>query len=383
MELKDYHSRNLERISAAADWLLLSIRRSGSRGSAASYSPVTGWSKAYPETTGYVAETLIRYGQWTNESRYTDAGVGLADWLMEIQNADGSFPAGLHDGSTQPASTFNTAQTIFGLLAADALTGKAKYVSAAQAAASWLARTLNPQGLWLGYGYGERDYSPVYYSRVAWPLLLVWQKCGDERMRQAAVRALDAIIARQNPNGTFRDWGFRSSDLRAFTHTIAYTVEGLLESALALEGAKGAYWQAGLRTAEALLRRVEIQKRIAGMFDQTFKGTFWFTCITGNCQLAVSWLIIAAQFGDLRYLNAALKILDSAFEAQRYPSRSSNLRGALPGSQPVWGRYMTLRYPNWAAKFFIDAVMKLEQQMSRIESASSYARRGDCGILVK
>jgi hypothetical protein len=369
---------------AAADWLLLSVRRSGSGGSAATFSPLRGWSRAYPETTGYVAETLIRYGQWTNGSCYVDAGVRLADWLISIQNADGSFQAGLYDGAAKPPSTFNTAQVIFGLLSAHAVADQAKYLRAAESAASWLVRTITPQGLWQGYGYRDPDYSPVYYSRVAWPLLLVWRRSGDDRTRDAAVRALDSIIARQQPNGGFRDWGFRASDSRAFTHTIAYTIEGLLESALQLEGPHGAYWEAGRRAAEALLRRFEIQKRIAGMYDQDFRGTFWFTCVTGNCQMALAWLIIASELGDLRYLNAALKILDTAFEAQCYPSRFPSLRGALPGSKPLWGLYTTMRYPNWAAKFFIDAVMRLEQAMTKLEGVdASHARGRDCGVLVK
>jgi hypothetical protein len=34
-----------------------------------------------------------------------------------------------------------------------------------------------------------------------------------------------------------------------------------------------------------------------------------------------------------------------------------NVRGAIKGSQPIWGGYATLSYPNWATKFFVDSVM--------------------------
>jgi len=33
------------------------------------------------------------------------------------------------------------------------------------------------------------------------------------------------------------------------------------------------------------------------------------------------------------------------------------IRGGIPGSHPRGGDYMTNRYPNWAAKFFMDALM--------------------------
>jgi len=31
--------------------------------------------------------------------------------------------------------------------------------------------------------------------------------------------------------------------------------------------------------------------------------------------------------------------------------------GGIAGSAPIWGRYSMFEYPNWAAKFFADAMM--------------------------
>jgi hypothetical protein len=31
----------------------------------------------------------------------------------------------------------------------------------------------------------------------------------------------------------------------------------------------------------------------------------------------------------------------------------------VPGSQPIWGEYLRYRYPNWAAKFHLDALLLL------------------------
>ena len=33
------------------------------------------------------------------------------------------------------------------------------------------------------------------------------------------------------------------------------------------------------------------------------------------------------------------------------------VRGAIPGSAPIWGAYSRFEFPNWAAKFFADALM--------------------------
>jgi hypothetical protein len=36
------------------------------------------------------------------------------------------------------------------------------------------------------------------------------------------------------------------------------------------------------------------------------------------------------------------------------------VRGGLKGSHPIWGRYMFGTYPNWAAKFLMDALLMEE-----------------------
>ncbi|MGF1595582.1 MAG: hypothetical protein ACFCVK_01410 [Acidimicrobiales bacterium] len=36
------------------------------------------------------------------------------------------------------------------------------------------------------------------------------------------------------------------------------------------------------------------------------------------------------------------------------------IRGAIKGSHPIWGRYAPLGYPNWATKFFLDALLLLD-----------------------
>jgi hypothetical protein len=46
--------------------------------------------------------------------------------------------------------------------------------------------------------------------------------------------------------------------------------------------------------------------------------------------------------------------------------RTSNLnvRGAIAGSYPIYGRYERLKYPNWATKFFVDALLMLAEVQS-------------------
>jgi hypothetical protein len=43
--------------------------------------------------------------------------------------------------------------------------------------------------------------------------------------------------------------------------------------------------------------------------------------------------------------------------AQAAPSAPLDQRGGVPGSMPIWGRYASLRYLNWATKFTADMLL--------------------------
>jgi len=65
-------------------------------------------------------------------------------------------------------------------------------------------------------------------------------------------------------------------------------------------------------------------------------------------------------------LNAASKAIDVVVKYQIKSPLNPNLKGAVAGSLPIYGRYMALRYPNWAVKFLADALMLEDQILTRI-----------------
>ncbi len=60
---------------------------------------------------------------------------------------------------------------------------------------------------------------------------------------------------------------------------------------------------------------------------------------------------------DIRYLNAGLDTTDLLCYLQDINSRFKEIRGAIKGSHPISGIYAPLQYPNWATKFFADALI--------------------------
>ena len=71
-----------------------------------------------------------------------------------------------------------------------------------------------------------------------------------------------------------------------------------------------------------------------------------------------------------KFINAALKANDRV--SKFVPEYSFfKKKGGVPGSHPFYGRYMMFRQPNWATKFFIDAILLEKDILKQIESKLS------------
>ena len=176
----------------------------------------------------------------------------------------------------------------------------------------------------------------VYDSYVDHPLLLVHKITGTERYRETAVKNLDWIInQKQHENGWLEDCdNTLKHNNKPITHTIAYTVDGLLECGLILKDEH--FINAAKKAADVLLADFIRKGFLNGRYDQHWNGSEYMIC-TGSAQLAIIWLKL-------------------------YPE-NVDTRGALPGSFPFWGKYEPFAFPNWGTKYLADSLM-LEIELS-------------------
>jgi folate-dependent phosphoribosylglycinamide formyltransferase PurN len=70
--------------------------------------------------------------------------------------------------------------------------------------------------------------------------------------------------------------------------------------------------------------------------------------------------------GDPALVSASFTALDLVKRAQNMRSSEPGLRGGIGGSDPLWGRYIHLAVPNWAAKFFIDALLAKRRTLAQM-----------------
>ena len=314
-----------------------------------------GWQKAYPETTGYIIPTLYAAAWAEDRPWLAMRATRAARWELTVQQPSGAIPAGMVGQGTAPA-VFNTGQVVFGWLAAEREVGDQAFAAAADRACRWLAQHLDADGHW------RRANSPfadpgatLYNARTAWALLAAGRQLARPVYTQAGAMALRAVVRAQIDNGWFPDCCLTDPD-RPLTHTIAYTIQGLLEGGLLLEDEEMV--GAAARAASALALAIREDGFLPGRFDRRWRPAVSWSCLTGTAQMANVWTRLGAFAGDAHWSGPAAAALHFLKRTQNRTSSDPGLRGGIKGSHPCTGEYGRLQTLSWATKFFVDALLR-------------------------
>lgn len=351
---------NLDHIKAGIEWLSLAQDMASDGGISQRYSLLSdanchqsGWQPSYPETTGYIIPTFLNYAALTKQIHYKERALRMADWLLIVQKGDGSIKGG-NVKSSMDSLVFDTGQVIFGLVDTYRNTHDDKYLAGAIRAGDWLIKTQNTDGTWIRYSFNAIPHT--YYSRVAWALLELYRITSEGEYLKSACKNIDWVLTNQRHNGWFDQAGFTLEDHKApLTHTIVYTMRGVLECGLILNNEK--YISAARKSADAILQRVSDKGCIPGRFNSQWEKACRYSCLTGDAQLSIIFLKLYGITKDKFYFELAKTVNIFLKSKQLLHTKHKEIRGAIPGSSPIWGGYEPFSYPNWATKFFIDALM--------------------------
>lgn len=353
----------MDRIVACLEWILCAATVNEDGGISKGYSLLRNrWEASYPETTGYLIPTLLNVGNLFDRPelfKYTQA---MGDFLLENTTEEGGVAHFQQESGSNPV-VFDTGQVMFGWLAEYQHSQEQKYLHAAMKAGYWLMRVQDIKGSWKQFQHNGIE--KVIDTRVAWALLILGQVAEEDAYQASAVRNIEWALGQQDEDGWFQKCTLVAGE-DPLTHTIGYTVEGLLECGKLLDEPR--YIKAAKLSADALLDRQENNGSLPGTFGPGWRKTDYSSCLTGNCQLALIWIDLFNITGDPLYYSAAEKAISFVADAQNIQTTNRNIRGGIPGSYPIFGRYERLKYPNWSAKFFIDAllaIMEPERSSSR------------------
>ena len=345
-------------LEAAAQWILRAQGATDDDGAAHSWDVRRSkWSASYPETSGYLIPTLYDYALHFQRPQYREAARRMAQWEVEVQMEDGAVRAGTMDAEVLAPTIFNTGQVLFGLARAAQETGDPRFVEATRRAADWLVNAQDTDGCWRRYPSPFTTTTvAAYNTRTAFGLLRAFDVVSDERYLQAAERNAAWAVGTAKANhwlpGNCLGW---HADDRALTHTIAYSIRGLLEVGVALDRPR--YLEHAHSMAQAVAAAQRPDGALPGYLGTAWNGLARWTCVTGNAQMAINWLRLARETGDDQLRHHANAANRFNMQIHEMGNTTPERHGGVKGSHPIDGGYMTWRYPNWAAKFFMDALM--------------------------
>lgn len=346
-------------VKSSIDWLCRSIDVNNGRGSSLSYSlvrkPWAPWFPPYPETTGYITETLFDYARFEKYTYLEKYALSCADWLMEIQSPSGGYHGSML--GKVGLSVFNSGMILIGLVRAFKETKERKYFETSESVATWLLENIDREtGIWQKYSY-VKGYTPTYYSRLVWALLQYCEVTRDAKSKLACERCLDILAERFDPSALqYRDWSFFPGQ-SAFTHTIAYTLRGFIESSAIL--GRDDLLETSLSVLGQISEIVSSHNVLAGSYDRNWQGDYSFKCLTGQCQIAYLLLKYGSMSGKNNLQIMGRELIEDVRKYLRKGRVLKAIRGALPGSYPYYGKYMPLHHPNWGVKFYLDAELQL------------------------
>lgn len=348
-------------LDGAIEWICMAQDQSPDGGVAQTYLVRSKrWANSYPETTGYIIPTFYSYAALAGRRDIRMRARRMADWECEIQTPEGGVLAGALGDSDQP-TIFNTGQVLFGWVRAFEEEGDERYREAAAKAASWLCTVQDDDGCWRRWGSPMTGKSVnTYNTRTAFGLVRAHAVCGEQRFLDAAIRNVEWALTMRNEKGWLAE-NCLQDNAQPFTHTIAYAMRGLLEVG-AYAGIER-FVDAASVIGDAVMRHLPADGRLAGRFDADWQPTVKWSCLTGDCQLAINWSRLYQITGEPRFKEAVSRVLSFVKRTHKLSGLLAE-RGGVKGSHPINGGYHPWQYPNWAAKFFADALM-LEETITQ------------------
>lgn len=358
-----------ERARAAVGWLLRGQGATPDDGVSLGYFPCdktagNGWRASYPETTGYIITSLLAYAKQFGDASAAQAAMRMAAWEMAVQMPSGAVQGGpVCAPERQTAAAFNTGMVLDGWCSAYAYSGDQHVLNAARRAADWLVNDVDEHCYFKTNGaFVSTGEIKTYTCLCAWAIYRFGDLVQEERYRAAAVAIIEAALRQQQPNGWFAHNCLSNSNA-PLTHTIGYTLQGVFE--VGVLAGRVDFINAVRLTADALLSRISDKGYLPGCFYSDWEPAVFSSCLTGSAQIAIVFYRLTEQTGEPKYRTHADKLVNYLKALQVTQSDDAAVVGAIAGSFPLFGGYMRAGYPNWATKYFLDALL-LQAQFEQV-----------------
>jgi len=358
-------ANNEHHIQSAIAWLLRGQQATTDNGVSLGYFPLSehnGWMPSYPETTGYIITTLLKVAKQNHNEQLKHKALAMADWEIDVQMPNGAVQGGpVCAPENQTAAAFNTGMVADGWMSAFEATGESKYLDAAVRAATFLANDLDEHGFFKTNGdFVSQNEVKTYTCLCAWAMYRAGIAAQNTEIKEAAIRSVEAAINQQNDVGWFKNNCLTHSDM-PLTHTIGYVLQGVLEVGILAERAD--FISAAKQGLSGAVSSMLENGYLSARLNNKWKPQEQYVCLTGSVQLAILCFRFAEQLNDTSFIESGHKLTNFVKATQLLTTDNDAMQGAIAGSYPIMGDYMTAGYPNWATKYFIDALILQNQYL--------------------
>ncbi len=341
-------------IHEAVNWLKRAQDSGIDRGVSYGANFGQGFQASYPETTGYIIPTFLKLFDTYRDRDFFNRAVRMGEWEIAIQMESGAVMGGKANLNPTPA-VFNTGMVLLGWSELFRRTQNRAFFDAAKKAADWLVNVQERDGSWKKFNsiFANPNIT-VYNVKVGWGLALFGRLTDNADYIEAATKSAEYTLGKQTTNGWYEDCCL--DDARnPLLHTIAYATQGLLEIGNLV--AAQVYISAARRTADSVLELMDDSGFIPGRISCDFKGAADWCCLTGSAQCSIIFWRLFELFEDPNYRKAGQLLNQYLMKRHDITSKNPAIRGGVPGSWPVWGDYGKFMILNWATKFLIDALL--------------------------
>lgn len=365
--LRDYF-RQTEKITsdvihleASLKWIENAMKKKKGKGIPLAYSFSLGWLPSYPETTGYIIDSIIAYAKQFEKKELIETAIHLGDWELSIQLESGAVRVQAPDN--EAADVFDTGMVILGWTTLYTETKLERFKLAAQKAANWLIQQQDEDGKWQKNSY--KNIPHAYHSKVAWAMYKVYLITGEAIYAASCEKNLRWVLSVKQVNGWFDFMSFSSSEA-PYTHTMAYTMQGFIETYKIIDNTnklKPLLLNETILFCDKLIHLFDLSTnkqnmiQLPGNINENWEKTNNYACLTGNAQFAIVFLQLFEETNNIKYYNAAKTLIEIVKKSQILDGNKTPYKYGIAGSYPLWGGYHPNEYPNWSAKFFMDALL--------------------------
>jgi hypothetical protein len=347
-------------------WLMRAQDSTPDDGVSYGYSLHSGWTVSYPETTGYILQTMLQYHDAFGGEVILERARRMARWEADIQMPSGAIPGNFGTDRPVPVA-FNTGQVLLGWAEyLHRFPEDAHVKTAAVRAGRWLLECLGDKPWFEGGVSAKAEHGNLSYnSMVSWGLAELGTVLGDQTFSQAAhTSALHYASLVDKQRWLYRS-GFSDADSKfPLTHTLGYSIQGFIETGRLT--ADAVLVQRGRELLDAARQVIDSATGfLPGRVRPGWAGGTPWACLTGSAQFACCFLRLSLMGqGHPADVELASKLVDYIVATQLPTSYGRpELAYAVRGSYPFSPRgYEPASMPNWAAKFLLDAHLLLHQR---------------------